>query len=196
MSSRRRLDAYDTDCGLTRALLRMHSIAGTVLEPCAGRGHIAQVLAEVPGVTVLTNDVDPTTPATLHLDATQPDLWQRMAGRVEWVITNPPFDQAEQILPHAMQAARVGVAFLLRLTYAEPTNGRAAWLQEHADRQVWQAVVNPRPRFRAGEINPKTGRPFGTDSATVAWFMWRVGWSWRDRNIRPPFAYVTDWPAL
>ena len=41
-------------------------------------------------------------------------------------MTNPPFKVAHLILPHAFKAARVGVAFLLRLTYAEPAKGRGA----------------------------------------------------------------------
>ena len=115
------------------------------------------------------------------------------AGVVDTVVTNPPFKQAHRILPHAFKVARIGVAFLLRLTYAEPARGRGHWLASHADQQIAQITLNPRPLFRAGEINPETGEVYGTDFATVAWFVWARGWSWKRRGIVCPFQYVTGW---
>jgi hypothetical protein len=83
-------------------------------------------------------------------------------ARYDWIITNPPYNQAPAILPLALDNCRVGMAMLLRLSYLEPSRNRARWLAEHPPAKL--IVFNPRPQFRAD-----TG---GTDSVTTAWFIW------------------------
>lgn len=195
---RRKNDHYPTHQKATEALLRLHPISGVVLEPCAASGQMADVLREPHGNTVslvsavYTSDIDWQFDTNWHEDATDPNspMW---GIRPDWVITNPPFSLAPQILPLALESCKIGVAFLLRLTYMEPTQDRADWLIAHADQQVLQAPLNPRPNFRAGEINPTTGKPYGTDNVTVAWFVWRKNWSWAKTGIRSPFQFITDW---
>lgn len=191
---RRALDLYTTDSRVTDLMLAQVNVSGRVLEPCAGPGRMAGVLAAQPNIDqVFTSDINDVYATDLLGDATQAAAPCYLIPGIDWVITNPPFKLAHLILPHAYRVATVGVAFLLRLTYAEPAKGRGLWLQAHADQQVAQITVNPRPRFRAGEINPKTGREYGGDFATVAWFVWLKGWSWRRRGIRCPFQYVMKW---
>ncbi len=164
------------------------------MEPCAGPGRMAGALRKGRNVEeVLTSDIKPGYMTDLVGDATTAEAACWQVPGIDWVVTNPPFKQAHTILPHAFKVARIGVAFLLRLTYAEPARGRGQWLARHADQQVNLITLNPRPQFRAGEINPKTGEPFGTDFATVAWFVWLKGWSWKRRGIACPFQYVIGW---
>ena len=182
MLARQPLDFYPTPSLLTWALIKSHGFVAwhnqpTVLEPCAGEGAISDVLRES-GLFrfVDTADIDPakvsptgdppgfrrTFGATsFTMDATDPQAWARMA-RYDWVITNPPFNEAPAILPLAFGNCRVGMAMLLRLSYLEPCANRASWLAEHPPAKL--IVFNPRPRFRAD-----TG---GTDSVTSAWFIW------------------------
>lgn len=192
---RRQHDFYPTHSRLTEILVEQQwlQIGGIVLEPCAGKGDMANVLRQHDTISsVLTNDVNPQVETTFQEDATDPNAacWQ---ASFDWVITNPPFEYASAILQQAWKHARVGVAFLLRLTYLEPTRDRAVWLQEQADHLVWQAVFNPRPTFREGETNPKTEKPYGTDSVTVAWFVWRKSFSWQRSGIMCPFGFMTGW---
>lgn len=195
MTNRRKLDHYPTETAVTRALLTRFGdeINGSVLEATAGAGQMARALAG-PGRTIVTNDIDPAHECDFTSDAADPTAvcWE-WPNSYEWVITNPPFSEAPDILPLAMCNARVGVAFLLRLSYMEPTQDRRRWLRLHADQMVYQGALNPRPRFRQGEINPKTGKPYGTDNVTVAWFVWKRTWSWERLGIRPPFDFVDDW---
>ncbi len=207
MTTRRKNDIYTTEESLTAVLdyfcfpvSKRRKINGVVMEPCAGPGLMANQLRSWAEVTaVFTNDVDPQYGTADVSDAGDPnaDVWRSAdMFSVDWVVTNPPFSDAWRILPLALEHAKIGVAFLLRLTYAEPVQKkqpRAKWLQQYADCQVWQSVVNPRPMFRKGEVNPKTGKTYRTDSATVAWFVWQKGWSWERRGILPPFSYVTNW---
>jgi len=192
MTTRRKNDLYPTESAVTKILLQQFpNMRGCILEPCAGPGLMVEAL-KYPGFRVIyTNDIDSAYDTAYTGDAGSPtaECWQR---EWDWVVTNPPFSEAERILPLALGRADK-VAFLLRLTYMEPTNGRADWLKQHADQMIWLGVLNPRPKFRKGEINPKTGKPFGTDNATVAWFVWDKQWSWARRGIRPPFGFVTEW---
>lgn len=190
--TRRKNDLYPTETAVTQALLQhFPDMRGMILEPCAGPGLMVNAL-ECPEMReIYTNDIDGAYDTDYAGDAGDPDA-ECWAAPWDWVVTNPPFSEAERILPLALAHADK-VAFLLRLTYMEPTNGRADWLKQHADQMVWLGVLNPRPKFRAGEINPKTGKLFGTDNATVAWFVWDKQWSWARLGIRPPFGFVTGW---
>jgi hypothetical protein len=175
MLARQPLDFYPTPSLLTWALLDSHRFVpwrnqATVLEPCNGEGAISDVLKESGLFRLVdTADIDPAkvklvapmAVAGFTMDATDPQAWARMA-RYDWVITNPPYNQAPAILPLAFQNCRVGMAMLLRLSYLEPCENRARWLQEHPPAKL--IVFNPRPQFRAD-----TG---GTDSVTTAWFIW------------------------
>jgi hypothetical protein len=96
------------------------------------------------------------------------------------VISNPPYNVAPDILPLAWEHSRLGMAMLLRLTYLEPTANRAEWLQDTPLSNL--IIFNPRPKFRQGS---------GSDSATVAWFVWRRGWKDETR-----VSFCTDWQGL
>jgi hypothetical protein len=155
---------------LTETLLQYVPIIGRVMEPCAGEGKIAQVLDSY-GFhvrTVFRNDIDPRFGYDWHDDAADMDaaMW---GGQFDWVVTNPPYNQAAAILETAFKHALVGVAFLLRLSFLEPTNTRKAWLQSHQCALSNLLIFgSPRPSFT------DDGR---TDSATVAWMIWQHDWT-------------------
>ena len=177
---RRALDAYPTEVRLTVALLDRISIHGLVLEPCAGAGQMAAVLASSNARRVIMNDIDPAYAINYrcHEDATDPQasIW---TTRPDWVVTNPPYNQAMAILKNAFDASQVGVAFLLRLSFLEPTRERAEWLEAHAGHLAHLFIFgSPRPSFTGN------GR---TDSATVAWMVWRRDWQ-EGTNVQ----FVTD----
>ena len=143
-------------------------------------------LKAIKSIVTNDNDYDPIfATVQFHGDVTIKDgdlppwhIWH------EWTITNPPFNKALPILKNAWRCS-ANVAMLLRITYLEPTKQRAPLLSELADHQV--ALIpfgSPRPSFT------EDGR---TDAATVAWFVWQKDWSWKARDIPPPFRYLTNW---
>lgn len=90
------------------------------------------------------------------------------AERPDWVISNPPFTAAGEIVWRALRAEpRAGVAMLLRCTFGEPCNsspqaprnGRL-WLPAHPPTAI---LMLPRISF--------TGDGH-TDSAPCWWFLW------------------------
>lgn len=165
---RRKLDAYFTGGGkpamlhgkpspvwAARALYRrLPQIAG-VAEPCVGTGDLIVGRDDV----CWTNDVDEQRPATYHLNAATPAAW-RTFPRARWLVTNPPFNLAHQILTCALDHALDGVAFLLRLSFLEPTEQRARLLCE---RPPTRQLVLPRISYTGD------GK---TDSVTCAWLVW------------------------
>ena len=183
MATRHANDHYPTPTALTLVLLKeLPQIGGAIIEPCAAEGKIAGILRAHPGVTsVTTNDIVATMPALYHEDATDPGaaFWLAPA---DWVVTNPPFNQADQFVRLAWRKARQGVAMLLRLTYMEPTRKRAQLLKSMAPYMSHLIVFSqPRPSFTGN------GR---TDSTTTAWFVWQTG---HDPEQGAKLVYVTNW---
>lgn len=128
----------------------------TIIEPCAGGHDLARYL---PG-HVVTNDIIPG--SDFRFDATDPASWRKFPA-AQWVVSNPPFNQAHLIIPHAYEHATEGVAMLLRLSWLEPCENRAAWLEAHP---LYSMHVLPRFSFDG------SGQ---TDSVTCAWMIWRKG---------------------
>jgi len=169
-------DFYPTPAWATQYLLKALPFdpLGRVLEPCAGNWDIAN---QLPNLWVWTNDIDMSRTADSHYDMTLPESWKTIADvwfPPDWVITNPPFNAASTILPLAYSACTKGVIMLLRLTYQEPCQDRAAWLWEHQDKQ--SIIYLPRRVSFTGD-----GR---TDSAATAWFVWG-----KEGRLCDPFLY-------
>lgn len=162
---RRTNDFYPTPGAATRALLERLGIrrGTTVLECCSGADDITREL-QGEGLKVVTNDIDPSRGAHLSLDAARAESWAAFP-RTAWVVTNPPFAQAMEIVKLAREFTRRqtlgGVAVLLRLSFLEPTDARGEWLSSYPPDAL---LVLPRISFTGD------GR---TDSVTCAWMVWR-----------------------
>jgi len=173
-------DFYPTDPRLTRALLRYMDISGRVICPCNGKGGVSKVLAAKTGSVIETWDIDPEMNPDFVKDATLRESWDCDGiGCVDWVVENPPFNQASEIAQHALKSSR-DVALLLRLSFLEPVKTRRWLLKAPVSDLI---VFSPRPQFRA--------KP-GADSVTTAWFIWR----WDRKDGPTNIHYCCDWQAL
>lgn len=180
---------YETPPGCTGALLAndyMHAALNvtekplTVLDPCAGEGAILDVIQRMlPEATIWGNDIDPDRGWPPGADATIWAGWEKMRddlGRPAWVITNPPWSLAHEIIPHALNTAKVGVAMHLPLRFMEPTGDREMVLRAYP--WTFQIVL--------GQPRPSYTEDGGTDSATSFWAVWVKDW------IKMSLFYVTD----
>lgn len=164
------LDYFPTPPWATRALLDMleqeapADAAFTTMaarEPCCGEGHMAAVLAER-FAQVDAADVYPYGYGRTE-DYLAPGVTR---APLEWVITNPPFNRAEEVWTRAMDEARVGVALLLRSVWQHGT-GR--------HRRVFSldppAIVAP----FCERVPMVKGRwdPDASTATDYAWFVWR-----------------------
>lgn len=121
---------------------------------------------------VITNDIDPKIEADHHMNAVQSEIY-KMVG-TDWIISNPPYSQALAIVQQSYEAAKVGCAFLLRLSFLEPTIARGHWLKDHPPSAM---IVMPRISFTGDNK---------TDSVTVAWLIWDKS---QVKN-HPPFQFT------
>lgn len=160
--ARRKLDQYFTPTHAVEELIKRLPLApgDRVLEPCSGEGAIAVALI-AHGCLVRTNDIDPQQPADEHFDAAQSRFWEGIKWDCpDWIITNPPFSHAAQIIPFAYEHARTGIAMLLRYSYLEPCEDRGEWLALNPPTGL---ISVPRISFTGD------GK---TDSVGTAWFVW------------------------
>jgi len=166
------LDAYFTPDPVARACVAtLTGITGSrVWEPSAGGGAFARAAARQ-GAIVYASDINPVAPAVDELEAHGIAAWQAghdatngwpadFGDEPDWVIGNPPFNEAEEHTRIALNACWAGAAFLLRLAFLEGAKRRAFWA-------TWPAaevhVLTARPSFTGG----------ATDSCAYGWFVWR-----------------------
>lgn len=187
---RRAHDAYYTPTAAVETLIAKRPLiaarGNVICEPCVGDGAISKPFADR-GLIVVTNDIRPTVTALVTGDAAYNRTWDEIEERasrilkippgatvIDWVVTNPPFVKAMDILKLSYERARLGVAMFLRLSILEPTDDRGPWFSEHPPDNV---IAVPRISF--------TGDGH-TDSVICAWLIWYAPAlkvsddSWRD----------------
>ena len=171
--TRKRLDAYMTKAAIMLPLFRYVNIDGKVLEPCAGEGAMVTTLNLHPFITsVIASDIDPEYGWDHTEDAAHPDTWYyRKDTGISWLITNPPFNQAAEILDVAWNAGIPNIAMLLRLSFLEPTTGRGSF----RGRKRLLAKLNSHLSYLIpfGSTRPSFTGDGNTDSVTTAWFCWQ-----------------------
>lgn len=166
------LDFFCTPPWATRALLEELRLPHgmTVWEPAAGEGHMAEVIRSE-GYTVFASDIHDYgvgypvgnfLPGDLPLDDVIEPPWDP-----DWIITNPPFNEAAAFALRAMSMARHGVALLVRSNWLEGT-GR------------YTGLFQPRPpslilQF-AERVAMVKGRwdPAASTATAYCWVVWDV----------------------
>jgi hypothetical protein len=166
------LDDFPTPPWSTRALFS-HVIGArplweSVWEPACGRGLMSEVLTEHFAGQVYASDVHDYG----HGYAVGSFLGEG-ADRAacpfqpDWVITNPPFNLAQDFLQRGLAEARIGVALLLRL----------AWLESQ---KRWQGIYSVTPPHTVAifveRVPMHRGRwePDGVTMTAYAWFVWQA----------------------
>lgn len=164
------LDFFPTPPWATRALFE-HVLAGIPVsalscwEPAAGRGHMADVLAEYFGQVHATDvfdygrgyDVGSFIGSGVDV-ATCP-------FRPQFIITNPPFNAAEEFVHRALGEALIGVAMLVR----------TAWLESRGRYEALFAKTPPAEVALFVERVPMVKGRWDPDASTAtsyAWVIW------------------------
>lgn len=171
------LEFFETPPGFTRFLSSHVILDGTIFMPCVGEGLILKVLLQRPEYDpiYLTNDIDPAREAHMHFDATDTVEWAKRFSEpptiatkappplpvIDWVVDNPPFSKAYPMLMAAINFAKVGVAFHLRISFEEATLDREDFITKHPPDG---RLILPRYRFDPTKK--------GTDSVCTAWLIW------------------------
>lgn len=163
---RNKTDFYPTPPDVTEALLnfleaeRLLLSGDVILEPACGTGEMAEVMKKR-RYAVYCSDLYP----TAYPDCMCRDFYNIDRTCCDWIITNPPFSEAEKFIRHALELSKP-CAFLLKSQF---------W---HAARRLSLYRQYP-PHY----VLPLTWRPdflWGAKSSSptmeVLWTVWRPGW--------------------
>ena len=156
---RSKKDHYETPRYTLMSLINHHKLNYPILEPCAGHGSIANIL-KLNG-EVITNDID----LDMECDYNFDYLCWNPGNKFNTILTNPPFNLAEQIIKKSIQDLNIGgeAIMLLRLDFLGTEKRRQFW-KNHPTKHIY--ALSKRPRFiRSG------------DSNEYGWYVWKKGWT-------------------
>ena len=145
-------DHYATPEWATQALLNKEVFSQTIWEPACGDGAIVEVLKDN-GYGVLATDIQ-----------NGEDFFEQESQQMD-IITNPPFNQAEKFIWHALEVGGNKVAMFLKLSFLE-SEGRKKLFEETPLETVYvfRKRVNLYPY---GEEKPKN-----SGTTAYAWYVW------------------------
>lgn len=171
LSDPRALDLFPTPPWATRALF--HDVLGhaslrqsIVWEPAAGLGTMSLVIAEF-AKEVIASDVH--NYGLGHVigsfvgegaDVVEPP------AKVDWVITNPPFNLALEFAQRGIGMARRGVALLVRSVWSEGGERYRELFSKNPPTQIAQFCE--RVPMVSGRWDPKA-----STATSYAWYVWR-----------------------
>lgn len=167
-------DYYQTPSWATRALLKHETFDGKIWEPASGAGAISRIL-EAEGYKVISSDIREDD----NVYGLRGSDFFEEGRRVDNIVTNPPFNQAKEMIDHALVCAKDKVAFLLKLQFLEG-NARSKWFPTTPLKKVW---VFPKriTMFPEGEPEPKN-----SGTIAFAWYIWQQNY-----NGEPTIGWLT-----
>lgn len=174
------------DCGMNLAEL-------TAWEPACGEMHMARPLAEY-FADVRASDVFRYLPEHEIADFILAAAPVEARGSVDFVISNPPFILAKEFIQAALKVARIGVAMLVRTSFAEGKDRyHQIWAKNPPSFELVfsERVVMLKGRLvRAGEPDPFSDPPgkiasTATSYVWVLWLKYSLEWGCRKRWIAP-----------
>lgn len=179
-------DLYRTPAWVTKYLLEILTIRGTIVEPACGRLDMVRPIAEA-GFNVVASDLDP--PAGIGIDkrdflsAEALEFYVNL--RPDWIITNPPYTASIEFIERALEISRLtncGVAMLLAFDFdAAPTRRH---LFNH--RAFSQKIYVPGRIIWVGmeKLDRKTKRLI-QPRKVHAWYVWRQFTQVHAQNVYP-----------
>lgn len=131
-SNREENDFYATEPKATELLLEKETFNKNILEPCAGKGHIRDVL--------VSNDYNVTATDLIYRgvdDIKQEDVFNIKEFNGD-IITNPPYKMALPILKHCLDIIPEGnkVAMFLKVLFLEGKE-RKKFFEENPPRYIY-----------------------------------------------------------
>lgn len=173
----RQLDYYPTPPWAARAcgeiILRVDPGARSVWEPACGHGLMAHGLADYFDQVILSDVHDYGVGRVI--DFLEPGA-EQLVGATDWIVTNPPFKDAEAFVRLALARARRGVAMLVRLGFLESVGRYRMFVGPDAPALICPFAERA-PMF-LGRWEP--GKSAAAAYCLIIW-------------LRPPLAH--DWPG-
>lgn len=168
-------DFYATPEYATRAILDEIRLNGSILEPAAGQGHISKVLKEYyPDNEVVSTDlVARSDKFGISIQSGIDFLTYDYGRKFDNVITNPPFDKAQEFIEKALMIANEKVIMFAKIQFLEGTKRRKMF--ENVPLKyvyVFSKRVNV---LRNGEALDEKGKPWA-GTMCFAWYVFEKGY--------------------
>ncbi|HEX2520843.1 MAG TPA: hypothetical protein VHP35_01890 [Terriglobia bacterium] len=151
-------DFYPTPTWPTRALVKHEKFRGSIWEPACGDGAMARVLEET-GCSVISSDLYDRGYGKSGVD------FLKSVDKVDNVVTNPPYNSAEEFVQTALRIAKWKCAFLLRLAFLEGAKRYRTLFSKRPPTRIW--VFSERITFY-----PAGAQVRGSGTTAYAWFVW------------------------
>jgi hypothetical protein len=141
--SRQQHDFYRTPEETTRAVVVKEKLPKKVCEPCCGDGAISRVL-EALGHDVISRD-------KYERGYGEPgrDFLEETEKQADCMMTNPPFDQIDEIVLHALDLGYTKIIVLASITWLGGMQRYTALWRQHRLARVW--VFSPRQTLWRGD---------------------------------------------
>jgi hypothetical protein len=150
-------DYYPTPEWGTRALLDQVRFEGQILEPACGEGYMSRVL-EAAGYDVVSSDLHPWGFGDVR------DFFS-IREHFDNMVTNPPYNRAEEFLRHALTIIDRKICLLMRLSWleSEARYHRVYKLRPPTSVYVFTSRLS---MYRAGYVGENSG------ATCYAWYCW------------------------
>lgn len=154
-------DFYPTPTWATEALLANESFTGFTWEPACGNGAISEILKKHE-LKVFSSDLFDRG----YGDVREVDFLTQTAGcNASNIITNPPYNLAEEFVHHGLKMVDSKLALLLRLSFLESATRFNSIFSIKPPTRVW--VFSERITFYPNGIQTA-----GTGTLAYGWFVW------------------------
>lgn len=151
-------DFYPTPPWATHALIDNEPFKGSIWECACGDGAMTQVL-ENTGQSVRSSDL-----YERGFGESGVDFRSENASSVN-IVTNPPFNAAEEFVQSGLRNASKKFALLLRLAFLEGAGRQHSIFRKAPPSRVW--VFSERITFYPKNVEQK-----GSGTTAYAWFVW------------------------
>ena len=149
---------FQPHLGATFALIENEKFSGEIWECACGDGTMSRVLAET-GQPVRSTDL-----YDRGFGESGVDFLTSQSG-ADNIVTNPPYNCAEQFVASGVKHAKRKFALLLRLAFLEGANRARTIFASTPPARVW--VFSERITFYPGGVEPK-----GSGTTAYGWFVW------------------------
>ena len=160
-------DYYATEPKAVELLLEQETFSDVIWEPACGGGHIAEVLINNGYGVIVSDKVDRGCGTVIDF------LEYNDEPITIDIITNPPYNKAQEFVEHALELAQDGVkiAMFLKLTFLESKKRRKLF-----DKYPPKVVYVSSSRLQCAKNGDFETYKQGVGSAVAyAWFVWEKG---------------------
>lgn len=168
-------DFYATPLNAIEAILNEVKLDGSILEPAAGQGHISKTLKDYyPYSEIISTDlIQREERFGIPIQGGVDFLTYDFGRKFDNVITNPPFNLAQEFIEKALKVSNDKVIMFAKIQLLEGSKRREMfdntplkYIYVHTKR------VNP---LRNGEELDEKGKPWAS-TMCFAWFVWEHGY--------------------